>query len=390
MDGLILFLHSIHFPSLLLNEAESGASRPSSPDTVAGASPEELFESKHQPMSSLPVLPFVVLRAHKPGTAEDILAQQGPLQSESMETPTFAITPSSASTTAKGSLRKSPTSLSTGEASGGSTKDTSTGKASTPTIFQTRTLHPQVHYLFENDPLEAEILDSIPKSRCITLDLDPRSGMISHVESYLAELQVMDVRWESLSLAQQLSPSPSLSSSSPHTEAVSTLADSTSSPSSVRTVSSVVMNSTSLSRRPSDRSLKAPLSSLFSESSGTSANTGGGSSSQDGKPTASPSRSPSGATLSPGTEEASGGVNHKDLSLVIYAVEMDPLDQQHSDSELLETSMISSLDTESIPEDYLSHCDALLKSFSSRNALVKKVIDFTATHSSLSTAQSLS
>ncbi|KAF8943966.1 hypothetical protein BGZ47_004809 [Haplosporangium gracile] len=59
---------------------------------------------------------------------------------------------------------------------------------------QTRILHPQVHYIFENDPLETEILESIPKSQCITMDFDPRSGVIKNVESYLTQLQVIDVR----------------------------------------------------------------------------------------------------------------------------------------------------------------------------------------------------
>ncbi|KAF9103445.1 hypothetical protein BGX29_003360 [Mortierella sp. GBA35] len=60
--------------------------------------------------------------------------------------------------------------------------------------IQTRTLHPQVHYIFEDDPLESEILESIPKSQCITMDLDPRSGTIKNVESFLTQLQVMDVK----------------------------------------------------------------------------------------------------------------------------------------------------------------------------------------------------
>ena len=39
-----------------------------------------------------------------------------------------------------------------------------------------------------------------------------------------------------------------------------------------------------------------------------------------------------------------------------------------SESELLEHSMISSMDTDLIPQDYISHCDALLQSFSARYA----------------------
>lgn len=38
----------------------------------------------------------------------------------------------------------------------------------------------------------------------------------------------------------------------------------------------------------------------------------------------------------------------------------------NSESELLEHSMISSMDTDLIPQDYISHCDALLQSFSAR------------------------
>lgn len=65
----------------------------------------------------------------------------------------------------------------------------------------------------------------------------------------------------------------------------------------------------------------------------------------------------------------------KDWGIVIEAVEAEEKTME-TDSELLEQSMISSLDTDALPQDSLSYCEALLKSFSARNLLVKKVIDY--------------
>ncbi|KAG0043695.1 hypothetical protein BGZ83_011127 [Gryganskiella cystojenkinii] len=377
--------------------------------------------------SPLPTLPFVVLRAHKPGSAEDIQAQRvvaPPSMKYESDSRTSPFQPSSAvaPSSKPSSLKKSSSALSSGASiktvSSGSSdaaKQTPVTKASTlgsispspspstVVYHQTRTLTSHVHYLFENDPLEAEILESIPKSRCITLDLDPQSGMISHVESYMPELQVMDVHWESLSFLpssgpgqteltpSQKRPSSSLSSSSSSASVSASLpatavaASNSGSLTRSSTSSSVVMNSSSLPRRPSERNLRGQQQQQPGEDKVNSLVT---------------PRSPSAPVLSsvsPTVEgeataiTTSGGgavAGHKDLTLVIEVVEMDESDQQHSysdSSELLDASMISSLGTDSIPEDYLSHCDALLKSFSSRNTLVKKVIDYTASHSSLST-----
>ncbi|KAF9106722.1 hypothetical protein BGX27_009050 [Mortierella sp. AM989] len=75
----------------------------------------------------------------------------------------------------------------------------------------------------------------------------------------------------------------------------------------------------------------------------------------------------------------------KDWTLVIEAVEVEERDPD-SDSEILDQSMASSLDTDLMHEDYLPHCDALLKSFSARNLLVQKVIDYASTNSSLNSS----
>ncbi|KAF9958829.1 hypothetical protein BGZ72_010811 [Mortierella alpina] len=70
----------------------------------------------------------------------------------------------------------------------------------------------------------------------------------------------------------------------------------------------------------------------------------------------------------------------KDWTLVINAVEVDGKELD-SESELLEQSMLSSFDTDMGTEDSLAYSDALLKSFQTRNMLVRKVIDYTTSTS---------
>ncbi|KAF9924719.1 hypothetical protein FBU30_005358 [Linnemannia zychae] len=255
--------------------------------------------------------------------------------------------------------------------------------------IQARILHPQVHYIFENDPLEAEILDSIPKSQSIFMDFDPRSGGIKNVESYLTHLQVMDIRLvQSYGQSQQQGvmvkggggSTTSLSSSASNNNALTTssptgagefgsnstvdkgasqapsAAVSQPSPSSFLT-SSTLQSSFRTSRRSTEKCLDdrgasvLPSTASSASTSGPAANT---------------------ATTTPAAIVRSAS---KDLTLVIDAVELDQRDQE-SDSQLLEQSMVSSLDTDLIPENYLVHCEALLKSFSARNVLLRKVIDY--------------
>ncbi|KAK3838294.1 MAG: hypothetical protein JOS17DRAFT_729585 [Linnemannia elongata] len=290
-----------------------------------------------------------------------------------------------------------------------------------PATVQARTLHPQVHYIFENDPLETEILESVPKSQCITMDFDPRSGVIKNVESYLTQLQVMDVRLvqsfglegqqgqvqggtlggSSSSLSPPFAPASgpgtgtgsgtgagavSSSSSASSLKATPTasgggggLADdnrphsitsppqqhpSASSPSSSSSGAPTV-GGTLLARNNSLNSSTLQSSFKTSRRSTDKGNRGDASVSDD--------KSSSSVTTTTATTMAT-----KDWTLVIDAVELDRKDQE-SDSQLLEQSMVSSLDTDSIPEDYLLHCEALMKSFSARNTLLRKVIDYANT-----------
>ncbi|KAF8940032.1 hypothetical protein BGZ58_007962 [Dissophora ornata] len=158
-------------------------------------------------MTAVPTLPFVVLKAHKPWPHSDNISTTATSQ-----VPNLALTASLPAATSAGlgtgaiasSSPMSPNILRTGSighmpsspnpANISGSLGTSSPGPSIPSVIQTRTLHPQVHYIFENDPLEHDILESIPKSRCITLDLDPRSGSIKNVESFLTDLQVMDVK----------------------------------------------------------------------------------------------------------------------------------------------------------------------------------------------------
>ncbi|KAF9968606.1 hypothetical protein BGZ70_001736 [Mortierella alpina] len=198
----------------------------------------------------------------------------------------------------------------------------SNNSSSAPSTLQVRTLHPQVHYIFENDPLESDILESVPKSRSITLDFDPRTGTIGNVESFLTHLQVMDVK-----LVPFQATLPSLSTSSSSTS-----------------LNSMMRHHAGTGGEGEDKA-----------QAGMAGGGGGG-----------------------------GGVG-KDWTLVINAVEVDGKDLD-SESEMLEQSMLSSFDTDMGSEDPLVYSDALLKSFQTRNMLVRKVIDYTTSSSSAGAA----
>lgn len=176
-------------------------------------------------MAAVPTLPFVVLRAHRPCSVNDIINAQA-------TEPQNASLPGGSSPSSL-NHRAPPGSSSLDESRPLATTPAGTGTSTsliTPDILRPRsesmgggamniipgstaamattlpiatllssathswTIQPQVHYIFENDPLEMDILGSIPRSRCITLDLDPRSGSIKNVESFLPNLQVMDVK----------------------------------------------------------------------------------------------------------------------------------------------------------------------------------------------------
>ncbi|KAG0066691.1 hypothetical protein BGZ89_006990 [Linnemannia elongata] len=231
------------------------------------------------------------------------------------------------------------------------------------TTVQTRTLHPQVHYIFENDPLESEILESIPKSQCITMDFDPRSGVIKNVESYLTQLQVMDVR-----LVQSFGQEVQQGQVQGVTLGGSSSSLSPPSASATGTGVGTGGGAGTLLARTNSLSSSTLQSSFKTSRRSTDKGTRGDASVSDDK-------SSSSATTTATTMAT------KDWTLVIDAVELDRRDQE-SDSQLLEQSMVSSLDTDSIPEDYILHCDALIKSFSARNLLLRKVIDYANTTTS--------
>ncbi|KAF9290934.1 hypothetical protein BGZ68_005674 [Mortierella alpina] len=277
---------------------------------------------------------------------------------------------------------------SSGPALGGATSsppaggNSSSSNSSGPSTLQIRTLHPQVHYIFENDPLETEILESVPKSQSITLDFDPRTGTIKNVESFLTHLQVMDVK---LVPFQATLPALSTSSSAtslnsmmggvnhnsvnvaggdsqqqPHRSATAPTLGRTNSSGASSINSSMTTSATKMTRRPSERSL------------GNHTGTGG---EGDDK------------TQAAAAGGGGGGGAGKDWTLVINAVEVDGKDLD-SESEMLEQSMLSSFDTDLGPEESLAYSDALLKTFQTRNMLVRKVIDYTtSTSSAASTPQ---
>ncbi|KAF9181210.1 hypothetical protein BGZ51_000587 [Haplosporangium sp. Z 767] len=359
----------------------------------------DLYPKYH--MATAPTLPLVVLKAHKPISANDIISagvgQSSSSSSLSPPRPTpldFSLTSAPPSSTAAGATTASNTSRSqlpgttTNNAPAqqaprpstlsrnNSTTATATATTTTSakplesTAIQVRTLHPQVHYIFEDDPLEAEILGSIPRSRCITLDLDPRSGTVKNVESFVNHLQIMDVKLVPFQPAPPGSPSSSLSVNSfagnnnsndgqvgsTTTTTRPTVARTASSGSS--SIHSVMSTSMKLKRQLSENK---PGNSADVGGSGS----GGGINSEI-----------EGQDLRK-THASSTVTAAKDWTLVIEAVESDE-NQQQSDSALLEQSMVSSLDTEMTLENYLLRSEALLKSFCARNSLVQRVLEYSS------------
>ncbi|KAI1319206.1 hypothetical protein EDD11_004600 [Mortierella claussenii] len=393
-------------------------------------------------MAAVPTLPFVLLKVHKPSSTSEILAADAAAAAaaaSSSSTPATTGAPRSSTSylshsprpkTHPADVEAAPLSPASGGGTGAllslDTSRTTSGVSQTfpplgatsattapvapqlpSSSIQSRTIHPQVHYIFENDPLESEILESIPKSRCITLDLDPKTGTIKNVESFLTSLQVMDVKLEPFQITPGdgssgggggggVSNKPtatvmsSFSSASTHSLGRNAVGGSNNSLNNTSRIavqamdagrvvdnssvpalvalrrthssgassvqSSMTISATRMARQPSDKS-------LVNHASGTAA--------------AAAAAAAATADNDSNHTDGTNSVGAKDWTLVIEAVEADDKDFE-SDSELLEQSMISSLDTDMMPDDYLSHCDALLKSFSARNHLVSKVIDYTS------------
>ncbi|KAF9998955.1 hypothetical protein BGZ79_007388 [Entomortierella chlamydospora] len=354
-------------------------------------------------MAAVPTLPFVVLKAHKPCSASDILDAAAAAQSSNFS-PSQGLTQASRSASTDAAqppplstvvaMNGAPTPISPSisrtesmnhipsmqrlRSDSNTLRDSATASGSLALATKTRTIHPQVHYIFEDDPLESEILESIPKSRYITLDLDPRTGTIKNVESFLTNLQVMDVKL--MPFQSALTTSSSTSSLNPFTINVSGSgningvqtndSESSGSAGNLNPASGKVGSSGPSSLQSSMTVSTSKMGGRLSERGLANQSGAGGESVKNDERT----------STAPNT------VGSKDWTLVIDAVEVEEKDQD-SDSELLDQSMISSLDTDALPDDYLSHCDALLKSFTTRNLLVQKVIDYTGANSSLSGGQ---
>ncbi|KAF9437500.1 hypothetical protein BGZ76_000496 [Entomortierella beljakovae] len=351
-------------------------------------------------MSGVPALPTVVVKAHKPYSPDDILdaavttssttttsptsaaliaaqytsLQQGqsqPHRSFSTDSVPFVLSPLSTTTTA-GIGASSPISPNVTR-SGSSSQNVSSPKPSNdsntskdpisttpvPSMIRTRTIHPQVHYIFEDDPLENEILDSIPKSRCITLDLDPKSGAIKNVESFLTDLQIMDIK---LTPTQPSLPTTSSSSSSLNSLMNNTGGNTNTGQTNDHENNGANNPNLNLATRrvgsSGPSSLQSSMTTSISKlSRGAAHQTSGGGGENDTQKNAKSEE-----------KHPSSTVNVKDWTLVIDALEVEDKDQD-SDSDHLDQSMVSSLDTDVLPDDYLSHCDALLTSYRTRYLL---------------------
>ncbi|KAF9398714.1 hypothetical protein BGX21_007378 [Mortierella sp. AD011] len=337
-------------------------------------------------MAAVPTLPFVVLKAHKPCSASDILdaAAAANPSTDALQPPLSTVaamngasSPISPSISRTGSMNRIP-SMQRLRSDSNTLRDSATASGSLALATKTRTIHPQVHYIFEDDPLESEILESIPKSRYITLDLDPRTGTIKNVESFLTNLQVMDVKL--MPFQSALTTSSSTSSLNPFTVNVSGSGNIN----GVQTNDSDSSGSAGNLNPAFGKAGSSGPSSLQSSMT-VSASKMGGRLSERGLANQ-PGAGGESVKNDERTSATANTAGSKDWTLVIDAVEVEEKDQD-SDSELLDQSMISSLDTDALPNDYLSHCDALLKSFTTRNLLVQKVIDYTGANSSLSGGQ---
>lgn len=210
-------------------------------------------------MAAAPTLPFVVLRAHKPYSVDDIVSaaeQDASLPGRSSPSLTSTNTPRSGTGNDVYSAHEIPG---------------ATGVTTPSPAIHTRTIHPQVHYIFEDDPQEMDIMASIPRSRCITLDLDPRSGSITNVESFLPNLQVMDVKFVTSQAVMGTSSSSSASLNAPANSTASQAADGRSSTSVSNTaigIGSSGGNPMALGRTGSSEAL--PLQSSFTTSAAAS------------------------------------------------------------------------------------------------------------------------
>ncbi|KAF9914538.1 hypothetical protein BX616_008099 [Lobosporangium transversale] len=418
-------------------------------------------------MTAVPTLPFVLLKAHKPYSTSDIVAlnaaaaTSAPLTSATMTATgrsssshslmdSRPVLRSASTTDARASpglgIEAAPTSSISSSTAPATVKATDPSTDSNPisslsSVIQTRAIHPQVHYIFEDDPLESDILESIPKSRSITLDLDPKSGTISNVESFMTHLQIMDIKLVPLQttltnatttvMTTTTNAATSASSASlnslgvipsagntdtgsegshnniAHTQ-VFAMTDTTSSINNTNNgsplaaaaaaalyrtdsygassnQSSMTMSSTKMARKTSERSLMgqagitlAPAASLTATARGNDIEDDLKSHRNDDATLPTAILNASISVSAAGASSPSSSIREpiiKDWTLVIDVVEVDEEDHE-SDSEVLDQSMISSLDTDVIPGNYLSHCEALLKSFSARNLLVHKMIDF--------------
>ncbi|KAG0245232.1 hypothetical protein BGW41_002701 [Actinomortierella wolfii] len=177
--------------------------------------------------SRTPSLPLVVIKAQKPSTIQEI-RDQALLTTRDVHTTataTTATTTAAATSTATPGSRRSasissdynqhpqqhlplhddiPPSIASSMAALAATSSSpsnadlmSSSSSPLPPLaaIQTRTIHPQVHYVFaDDDPQASSLLSQLPKQRTISLHLDPTTGLITNVDSFIPEFQITSIQ----------------------------------------------------------------------------------------------------------------------------------------------------------------------------------------------------
>ncbi|KAF9979369.1 hypothetical protein BGZ73_000063 [Actinomortierella ambigua] len=200
------------------------------------------------PPSRTPSLPLVVIKAQKPSSIQEIrdgalLMARGATTSTTTTIPTAAATstggshrrpsidshhytpqedipPRVASSIAALATPSSPTPSHHDTTQSPSASSSSLLTSFSPAAIQTRTIHPQVHYVFaDDDPHASNLLSQLPKERTISLHLDPATGRISEVDSFIPEFQIMSVR--AIPVPSPTTPSSNLQTSASSSSSLS-------------------------------------------------------------------------------------------------------------------------------------------------------------------------
>ncbi|KAG0238350.1 hypothetical protein BGW42_005583 [Actinomortierella wolfii] len=177
--------------------------------------------------SRTPSLPLVVIKAQKPSSIQEI-RDQALLTTRDVHTTATATTTTTAaaatSAATPGSRRSAsissdnnqhpqqhlplhddiPPSIASSMAALAATSSSPSNadRMSSPSsplpplaAIQTRTIHPQVHYVFaDDDPQASSLLSQLPKQRTISLHLDPATGLITNVDSFIPEFQITSIQ----------------------------------------------------------------------------------------------------------------------------------------------------------------------------------------------------